>query len=59
LKTSSLLQSIIDRLRLDVATLGDDRYLAQDIERINDLVRSNAFIRTLSKDVLPTMEFKL
>jgi histidine ammonia-lyase len=53
------LQSIIDRLRLDVATLGDDRYLAPDIERINDLVRSNAFIRTLSKDVLPTMEFKL
>jgi histidine ammonia-lyase len=48
LKTSSLLQSIIDCLRLDVATLGDDRYLAPDIERINDLVRSNAFIRTLS-----------
>jgi histidine ammonia-lyase len=59
LKTSSLLQSIIDRLRLDVATLGDDRYLAPDIERSNDLVRSNAFIKTLSKDVLPTMEFKL
>lgn len=59
LKTSALLQKVIARLRLDVATLGDDRYLAPDIERSNDLVRSNAFIDLLSDGVLPTMEFKI
>lgn len=59
LKTSALLQKVIARLRLDVATLCDDRYLAPDIERSNDLVRSNAFIDLLSDGVLPTMEFKI
>ena len=59
LKTSAILQKAIVRLRLDVATLGDDRYLAPDIERSNDLVRSNAFIDLLSDGVLPTMEFKI
>ena len=59
LKTSAILQKAIVCLRLDVATLGDDRYLAPDIERSNDLVRSNAFIDLLSGGVLPTMEFKI
>ena len=59
LKTSKLLQSVIDCLRKDEATLGKDRYLALDIERSNDLVRFNTLIKTLSKDVFPIMDFKL
>jgi len=39
LKTSTKLQNVIDRLRTEVATLEDDRYLAPDIEIAAKMVR--------------------
>jgi histidine ammonia-lyase len=44
LVTSKRLQSVISRLRQDVATLGPDRYLAPDIERATVLVRSGVLV---------------
>nr|WP_324755348.1 histidine ammonia-lyase [Roseovarius sp. Pro17] len=40
LATSDALQRVVSRLRQDVKTLGDDRYLAPDLERAADLVTS-------------------
>ncbi len=56
LKSSPQLHRVIDRLRQDVMTLGDDRYLAPDIERSNELVRSKGFLDALEPTALPTME---
>lgn len=42
LKTSGCLQDVMARLRQDVATLGEDRYLAPDIAMATDLVRTGA-----------------
>jgi histidine ammonia-lyase len=42
LQTSAPLARVIARLREDVATLGDDRYLAPDLERAADLARGGA-----------------
>ncbi len=42
LATSATLQSVVTRLRQDVATLGDDRYLAPDLEKAAQLVTSGA-----------------
>lgn len=58
-KTSPNLQAAIKRLRQDVATLGDDRYLAPDIERSNELVRTSAILDAVDGDLLPTIEFRL
>ncbi len=44
LATSPRLQAVIDRLRLDVETLGADRYLAPDIEQATVLVRSGVLV---------------
>ncbi|MGJ5619266.1 histidine ammonia-lyase [Sulfitobacter sp. MF3-043] len=44
LTTSPRLQAVIDRLRKEIATLGEDRYLAPDIERATLLVRSGALV---------------
>jgi histidine ammonia-lyase len=44
LLTSPPLQSVVARLRNDVATLGDDRYLAPDIESAFRLVRSGEIL---------------
>jgi histidine ammonia-lyase len=44
LQTSAPLQSVLDRLRQDVATLGDDRYMAPDLENAQELVSSTAII---------------
>lgn len=44
LATSPRLQAVIDRLREDIATLGEDRYLAPDIERATVLIRSGALV---------------
>ncbi len=59
LKTSPQLARVITRFREDVLTLGDDRYLAPDIERSNELVRSNAILETIDVDILPAMEFRI
>ncbi len=45
LKTSSPLQAILARLREDVATLGEDRYLAPDLETAARLVAAGALAR--------------
>lgn len=42
LKTSSPLQNVVARLRQDVATLGDDRYMAPDLEAAARLIASGA-----------------
>jgi histidine ammonia-lyase len=44
LQTSAPLQSVLDRLRQDVATLEDDRYMAPDLESAQELVSSTAII---------------
>tara|TARA_R110002074_G_scaffold103943_5_gene224278 strand:- start:2501 stop:4006 length:1506 start_codon:yes stop_codon:yes gene_type:complete len=44
LATSPRLQAVIDRLREDIATLGEDRYLAPDIERATVLIRSGVLV---------------
>ena len=45
LTTSQPLQQVVARLRLDVATLGEDRYLAPDIEAAALLIGSGAIAR--------------
>ncbi|WP_458789838.1 histidine ammonia-lyase [Yoonia sp. MH D7] len=52
LTTSDPLQNVVARLRLDVATLDDDRYLAPDIEAATRLV-SNGAITTAAGIQLP------
>jgi histidine ammonia-lyase len=42
LTTSAPLQSVVARLRQDVATLGDDRYLAPDLAAASQLIASGA-----------------
>ena len=44
LATSDPLNNVLDRLRQDVESLGDDRYLAPDIERSAELIASNAML---------------
>lgn len=50
LKTSDALQLVVDRMRVDVETLTDDRYLAPDIQAAADLVRNGAFCEVLADD---------
>ncbi|MBV1896324.1 MAG: histidine ammonia-lyase, partial [Rhodobacteraceae bacterium] len=50
LKTSDALQLVVDRLRLDVETLTDDRYLAPDIQAAANLVRNGAFCEVIAHD---------
>lgn len=50
LKTSDALQLVVDRLRLDVETLTDDRYLAPDIQAAANLVRNGAFCKVIAHD---------
>ena len=54
LPTSAPLQSVVARLRQDVATLGDDRYLAPDLAAAAALVGSGALARASGVD-LPTL----
>ena len=54
LLTSPPLQYVIIRLREDVATLGDDRYLAPDIEAAFQLVKTGE-ITAATKAVLPEL----
>jgi histidine ammonia-lyase len=44
LRTSDVLQRIIDRLRLDVPSLTEDRYLAGDLAKADALIRSGALV---------------
>lgn len=54
LKTSQPLQAVITRLRQDVATMGDDRYLAPDLQVACDLV-SNGVIADHCGVTLPEL----
>ena len=45
LATSRALISVVDRLREDIPSLGDDRYLAPELEAAKVLVESGAFLR--------------
>lgn len=54
LKTSAPLTSVLKRLRKDVQTLGNDRYLATDLEKAAHLVHSTA-ITDASKIKLPEL----
>lgn len=45
LVTSTSLQSVVQRLRQDVATLGADRYMAPDLEAAADLVAGGALTK--------------
>ena len=45
LKTSTPLQRAVARLRQDVATMGDDRYLAPDLAAASGLIASGALTR--------------
>ena len=45
LVTSSRLAKVIARLRVDVPTLGVDRYLAPDIQKAAELVSEGALVR--------------
>ena len=44
LKTSTTLSNVMARVRLDIDTLGDDRYLAPDLERAGELAASGALL---------------
>jgi histidine ammonia-lyase len=53
LRTSPLLEPVHALLRREVDVLGDDRYLAPDIEAAIGLVQSNALVKALPSGVLP------
>ena len=59
LTTSPPLARAMARLREDVATLGNDRYLAPDIEKANSLIRSGALIDAAHTDDLPKLELEI
>jgi histidine ammonia-lyase len=44
LTTSAALQQVVARVRQEVATLGDDRYLAPDLERAAQMIASGAVV---------------
>ena len=44
LRTSDLLQRLIDRLRRDIAPLQEDRYLADDLARADALIRAGMLV---------------
>jgi len=54
--TSSLLTQVIARLRGDVASMGEDRYLAPDIEAAGALIRSRAIIDAVGEKNLPELK---
>ena len=54
LQTSTPLQAVVARLRQDVATLGDDRYLAPDLIAAANLIASGA-LTAASALPLPTL----
>jgi len=51
LKTSSVLQNVIGRLRRDVEALEQDRYLAPDIRAAADLISSGQIIHAVGTDL--------
>ncbi|MDZ4391694.1 histidine ammonia-lyase [Cypionkella sp.] len=54
LQTSTPLQAVVARLRQDVATLGDDRYMAPDLAAAANLIATGALAKA-SALTLPTL----
>ena len=46
LATSNALQRVVARVRRDVAALGDDRYLAPDLERAAVMIADGTIVST-------------
>ena len=55
LKTSQTLQEVIARLRRDVATLQEDRFLAPDLRRAAELVRDRALVDVVGRERFPRL----
>ncbi|MCF6219901.1 MAG: histidine ammonia-lyase [Robiginitomaculum sp.] len=51
IKTSLALQSAIDALRTKIPSLGDDRYLAGDIETATQMLKQGAVLDAVGKEV--------
>jgi histidine ammonia-lyase len=51
LQTSPLLQKAIARLRKDVSSLQEDRYMAPDLAKAKDLVASGAILAAVNTDL--------
>ncbi len=51
IETSPVLKSAIKALRVDVASLGDDRYMAGDIETSANLLKQGAILDAVGKDI--------
>jgi histidine ammonia-lyase len=56
LQTSPQLGQAIMRLREEVASMGNDRYLAPDIEAASRLIRSGALLDVIDREILPDLE---
>jgi len=56
LATSPALSRAIDRLRRDVETMGEDRFLSPDIEAGTALVRSGAITEAAGRDLFPALQ---
>lgn len=51
LATSDTLQRVVTRVRKDVATLGEDRYLAPDLERATRMIASGDIVTAAAIDM--------
>jgi histidine ammonia-lyase len=51
LTTSDTLQRVVTRVRQDVATLGEDRYLAPDLERATRMIASGEIVTAAAIDM--------
>ncbi|HGG05298.1 MAG TPA: histidine ammonia-lyase, partial [Aliiroseovarius sp.] len=51
LTTSAPLKAVLARLRKDVASIGEDRFMAPDLEVAHDLVASGAILAVLNVDL--------
>ena len=53
LRTSTVLTNVIARLRQDISSLGEDRFLAADMEAAAALIRSGAMVKAAGSVPLP------
>ena len=51
LATSIVLQRVVTRVRKDVATLGEDRYLAPDLERAATMISNGEIVTAAGVDM--------
>ncbi|OLL49303.1 histidine ammonia-lyase [Bartonella henselae] len=58
LKTSSLLQSVMEYLRKNIDTLKGDRYLASDLHKAHILVSEGRLLSVLSETIFPQLKPK-